>query len=373
MMNGVAALWSSNRVRVVVAAVLLLGIGFGAGILVGRQHGGTSVARASSISPAATPSQSLSRSATSAPHDASSRSIDATPSTRRADGHRSCDPPRFPDSTCTGVPPGTHLTRYTGPCTITSDGTVIDAKIVSCQRLNIQAKDVIVRDSRLVTLWLDQDVMHAQRASGWSASVIDSEIDAGTSGENGGVCCGNYTLLRVDAHGGHNGAQCENGASYCRITDSWLHGQLNGGPVGTNHLGGFLHDGGTPATLKHNTIVCDHAAENGEGCSGDINLIANFGPMRDVIVQGNLLGANNLGSAYCTYAGGVGAGGAESYKDESSGVVYRNNVFERGSGGGTVQNSCAAYGPVTGFDAGGPGNVWEGNRYDDGTVVDPQS
>jgi hypothetical protein len=271
------------------------------------------------------------------------------------------------------VPAGTDLAKYTGPCVVSADNTVIDSKTVSCDRLNIQAKNVTIKNSKLKNLWLDQDVMHAQHASGWSVTVTDSEVDAGTSGLNGGVCCGNYTLLRVNAHGGHNGAQCENGASYCRITDSWLHGQLNGGPVGLNHLGGFLHDGDTPATLTHNTIACDHIVENGEGCSGDINLIANFGPMHDVTIQNNYLVANP-NSAYCTYAGGAGAGGGASYKDQSRNIVFKDNVFGRTGSqrNGDTTDQCADYGPVTGFDANGPGNVWQNNRYDNGAIVRPE-
>ena len=38
----------------------------------------------------------------------------------------------WPDETNTGVPAGTTLTKYTGPCEITQKNTVIDAKTVNC-------------------------------------------------------------------------------------------------------------------------------------------------------------------------------------------------------------------------------------------------
>jgi hypothetical protein len=213
--------------------------------------------------------------------------------------------------------------------------------------------------------------MHAQGKSGWSVSITDSNVDGGTT-DGPGVCCGNYSVLRVEMTGGHNGAQCENGADYCNLTDSWIHGQYE--PTGgLRHLGGFLNDGGTPSTLIHNTITCDAQAENDEGgCTGDINLIPNFGVMADVIVQNNYLGAN-ANSAYCTYAGATP--GLPAYAEQSNHIVYRDNVFGRAhtvaapapQPGST--NRCAAFGPVVGFDVDGPGNIWTGNRYEDGTAI----
>ncbi len=272
----------------------------------------------------------------------------------------------FPSALTTGAH-GT-LSPYSGPCTITTANTIISSRTISCSTVAIMARNVQIRNSKLNgNIWLDQDVMHAQGQSDWSVSVSDSEIDAGTSGVNGAICCGNYSLLRANLHGGHNAAQCENGASYCTITDSWLHGQLDGAPVGSNHLGAFLHDGDSPATLTHNTIACDHAVENGEGCTGDVNLIANFGPMHDVTIQNNYLVANP-DSAYCTYGGGAGAGGESAYMVRSNHIVYRNNVFGRTASqrNGHTTSQCADYGPVTGFDPNGVGNVWSNNTWNTG-------
>ena len=42
-------------------------------------------------------------------------------------------PSAKPDATNTGVPAGTTLTNYTGPTTITTNGTVIDGKIITSQ------------------------------------------------------------------------------------------------------------------------------------------------------------------------------------------------------------------------------------------------
>ena len=53
-----------------------------------------------------------------------------------------------PNASNTGVPAGTTLTRYTGPTTITVDGTVIDSKAIYSD-LKIAAKNVIIRNSYL--------------------------------------------------------------------------------------------------------------------------------------------------------------------------------------------------------------------------------
>src|SRR6185295_14102869 len=41
-------------------------------------------------------------------------------------------PGAYPDASNTGVPPGTALTAYTGPSTVTLAGTIIDSKTVGC-------------------------------------------------------------------------------------------------------------------------------------------------------------------------------------------------------------------------------------------------
>jgi len=228
--------------------------------------------------------------------------------------------------------------------------------MVNCQQLTIRVPGVVIKNSRINgNIWMDQDFT----PSG-SFTLTDSEVDAGKY-QVPAICCGNYTVIRVNSHGGQNGGQCENGATYCIVRDSYLHGQYVP-PGGNWHLGGFLSDGGTPGQLIHNTVACDRPAENDDGsCTGDINLIPNFGTMSDWLVEGNFLKASS-DLSFCTY-GGEKSTSAYPHGDH---VVYRDNVFERGP-----NRKCGAYGPVTGFNVGGVGNVWTGNVWDDGTPVQP--
>ncbi len=261
----------------------------------------------------------------------------------------------------TGVPPGTTLTPYTGPCAITDAGAVIEARSITCPALLIQAPAVTIRGSSMQRVVVDTDVNRS-----WSLTLSDSEVDGGHA-DVPAISNGNVTVVRADIRGGHNGIECQEHSSFCAVRDSWIHDQWQP-PSGDAHLGGLMHLGsqvpcvgtdGACVEIVGNTIVCDAPVNvDGGGCTGDINLLPQWGPLTGAIVVGNHLGANP-DAAYCTYAGA-------GMEYQATGVVYRDNVFERGS-----NRTCADYGPATNFDASAPGNVWEDNRYDDGTAVPP--
>lgn len=274
------------------------------------------------------------------------------------DGTGSCWP--GPDNT--GVPPGTTLTNYSGPCVISTDGTVIDSKTINCA-ISVQAANVVIKNSKVNgNVILDTDRVDS---SSWSLTIQDSEVDAGTVQESA-IGWGNLKVIRVNVYGGVTAIQCEEKSVSCIVQDSYLHGQYIQ-PNSNWHLGGFLSDGGGPITLTHNYVVCDQQAVYGSdgGCTGDINLIPNFATAHDVTINHNLLGAN-IHSAFCTYGGDRHDGLGFPYGNH---IVYTDNVFQRGS-----NNLCAGYGPVAGYGVGNPGNVgnvWTGNVWDNGGVVDP--
>lgn len=268
-------------------------------------------------------------------------------------------PGDWPGPDNTGVPEGTELEPYDGPCLIEVDGTVIDVKHVTCD-LVIHAADVVIQNSKVEGLvFLDTDLADSDQ---WSFTLQDSEVDGGQQ-QRSVVGSGNLTVLRANIHGGVTAVQCEEKSLSCHIEDSWLHGQYLPDDVDW-HLGGFLSDGGHNMRLIHNNIVCDHPVNNlGEGCTGDLNLIPNFATISDVVIERNFFGANE-GSAYCTYGGER----ADTPYPHADHVAYRHNVFERG-----VNGMCAAYGPVTSFDVNGVGNEWTDNRWDDGEEVQPEN
>jgi len=283
----------------------------------------------------------------------------AAPTNEGGQAPEASAPAAWPGPSNTGVPPGTTLTPYTDSCVITVDGTVIDSKTVNCD-ISIQAANVMIKNTKVNgRVALDADQPSSKQ---WSFTIQDSEVDAGAV-QLSAVSDGNMTVLRCNLYGGENEVHCSENALTCTVQDSWLHGQYlpDDQPW---HLGGFQSNGGTNIVVRHNTIVCDHAANSlGEGCTGDLNLIPDFAPVSGATIDSNFFGAN-LGSAYCTYGGEK----STSQYPHADHVVYTNNVFQRGS-----NSLCAAYGPVTGFDINGVGNQWINNTWEDGTVVPPEN
>ena len=142
------------------------------------------------------------------------------------------------------MPAGAVLTNYTGPCTITIAGTVIDHQMVTCATLDIQAANVVIRMSMLN----GTDVTDSATSSA-SFTITDSTVVNGARDQC--LCIGdhNFTAVRVEVRGGNRSMYC---ARTCTVTDSWLHGQQL---QGSQHGSGLREEQGTTAT--HNVLVCD--------------------------------------------------------------------------------------------------------------------
>jgi hypothetical protein len=259
------------------------------------------------------------------------------------------------------VPAGTVLGSYSGcsggETVITTPNTVIDSKQVNCDVI-IRTTGVVINKSKIVgTINIDEDLPG-------SASITDSEVTLGVGTKN-------LTILRANIHGSPvNGGTTLYCYTNCDVRDSWIHSPIIPAGAPDAHLGAFLaNDNGpngstTNITLTHNTIHCDTppTPEDG-GCSGDINLFGDFGPITHVTIDGNWLGAST-GISYCFYGGDSST---KPYPDADH-VVFKNNVFERGTTG-----KCGAYGPVSGFDVNGVGNQWTNNTWSNGGTVPPEN
>jgi hypothetical protein len=191
-----------------------------------------------------------------------------------------------------------------------------------------------------------------------SVSISDSTVNGGTWSD-GAIWGYNITVARSNVYGGKDSVHC---ASNCTVTDSWLHDQYN--PDGKSyHNQAVLSNGGSNMVLRGNTLHCTAILNSTDGgCTADVSLFGDFDPITNVTVERNLLKANNSSISYCAY------GGHEPNKQYpvATGIKYLDNVFERGANG-----KCGVYGPVTSFQASASGNAWSGNRYDDGTVINP--
>jgi hypothetical protein len=252
--------------------------------------------------------------------------------------------PEFPDESCTGY-------RHTGvelrdcPNVIEQDGLELDG----CRfgpDLIIQASDVTITRS-----FVDGTV-YATYLTDWSLgnlTLIDVEIDGGqrvVDGRTAAIGDDDYTCIRCDMHGSERGA---NMGSNVHIEESYMHDFIH---VANSHQSAVGTNGGVNLTLIHNNMDCE---STGDSCSTALALYPDFEPVDNVLVQHNLFNTNG---GYCTYGG----------FEEGTNIRYLDNIF-----GTKYYPQCGIWGPVAAFRADAEGNQWRGNRYPDGTEVEPSA
>ena len=259
----------------------------------------------------------------------------------------------FPNASNTGVPAGTSLSAYTGPCTITTPGTVIDAKTINCDLL-IRAAHVTISRSKITGSVATED-----NSTGYSFTISDSNVDAGNQ-PGTGIGSVNFTAVRVHVTGGNRSIYCWHD---CVIRDSYVHGQFRDSS-GVYHESGIRMSENT--TLRHNTILCDAPdVPPDAGCSADLTGYGDFGPVQNNIIDNNLFKASTGGA--CAYGG---SSGGKPYSGGANNVKFTNNVFEHSEPWQTSGN-CGYWFSITDFNKSAPGNVWSGNVWDNGGAVNP--
>ncbi|GAA3579194.1 hypothetical protein GCM10022197_40850 [Microlunatus spumicola] len=240
----------------------------------------------------------------------------------------------FPDAGSTGVPTGVSLSAYTGPSTITRDGTVIDGKkITSC--LVIKADDVTIKNSLLQSGQCFFNVLSDEGNTG--LTLTDVEIDGqGNTGGDSAINGGGYTCLRCDIHGTVDGLKAQSGVV---VRDSFIHDLAQSRD---SHNDGIQTLGTTSLKILHNRIVI------GGSATSAIILSTNAADqIRNVQIDGNLLG----GGAYTVYGGYD----SPSVAGKVSNIAITNNRFTT-----AIFAKSGAFGPLTSADS--PvvvsGNTW---------------
>lgn len=270
----------------------------------------------------------------------------------------------FPDATNTGIPAGTVLSAYTGPCKITAANTVIDAKQINCT-LTIATTGVKISRSKINGSLVTADGISTTGTR--SVIISDSEIDAGNDLNAGALDAVNFEAYRMNIHGGHRGVWCMT----CVLQDSYIH-------TSTVPVDGAAHESAVRmeqnGQIIHNTMVCDAPNYGADGgCSADLTGYGDFSTVQYNTVQNNFFKATTGGT--CAYGGSSGLStGAKPYPHANH-VVFQGNVFERGAGPSDKGKFglCGWYFPITDFDTSGDGNSWSGNKWDDGGTLNPDS
>lgn len=265
----------------------------------------------------------------------------------------------------TGVPAGTVLTPYAGPCKIIKAGTTLDAvlfddsKMSSCGGvLLIAATGVQITRSSFVGVMIDNS---DNPKAPFNSSFTISDSTMVNPARDWCDCIGdrNFTATRIDVSGGQRGFGCDHN---CTIIDSWVHGQA---PVAGQHISGIRQ--GSYTTVTHSSVACDYdntPFADDRGCSAAIVGYGDLAPVHHNTFDRNLFAAPF--AYFCIYGGTVAGTKYANYPGEGSYIVYTNNVFTLAAPG-----SCGlpGGGGSTDYKASLPGNVWTGNVWTDGKVV----
>lgn len=233
--------------------------------------------------------------------------------------------------------------------------------------LNIKAANVTISRTE-VHGWVDD-------GEGTSASftLVDSLVT--NPARDNCLCVGsdNFTVLRSEIRGAYREIYCRQN---CVVTDSWVHGQQL---IQPQHASGIRQEQGSQVT--HTTLSCDwpHPDDNTSmGCSADLGGYPDFRPVHNNTYRRNLfIGAardpNNANPAgpgattgFCAFGGNTAGKPASGDPTNGTFQVFTENVWQRGQTG-----KCGDFGPITDFAVNKTGNVWQGNVWDDGAVVNP--
>lgn len=147
----------------------------------------------------------------------------------------------YPSADTTGVPTGTTL-RRSGSLTLGQDGQVLSGlDIVGC--VTVTAHNVVLRKSRISC----GDRYSVRTIGDASVLVEDVEID-GQGKNSAAVCCGNYTLRRVDISNVIDGPRLGDNTV---VEYSWIHHLTR---VGTSHNDTLQTTGARNVRIRGNRL-----------------------------------------------------------------------------------------------------------------------
>lgn len=248
----------------------------------------------------------------------------------------------YPDETNTGVTAGVVL-RPSGSVTADRDGQVIEGLDITGE-INVRASDVVIRQTRITG---GKEVGNADwvvviRPGAENLVIEDSEIRTPAGSEQDIACILNIgdarpTITRVDIHGCSAGVSSGGGL----VQESYIH-DLAFTP-GLSHVVGVASNGGGGLTVRHNTILNTYPQ------TAAVALYQDFERQADNVIEDNLV----AGGSYCFYGGEGDLGAAQDIR------IVRNRLS------GVFFPQCGRHGPLAAFDHAGPGNVFQGNIWDE--------
>ncbi len=246
-----------------------------------------------------------------------------------------CTPTDWPTAATTGIPAGTPALQVLSEESLhtTHDGQVFDA--VELQgRIYVDHRNVVIRRSRLVG-----DVYYAVYATegGTGLTIEDSDIVGGVLIPDG------FTGRRNHLHAAAGGFKDDGwifAASHVLLEDNRIDGLV--GDAGA-HLDGIQVMAGHDIVVRHNWIEAISPPIPGGGVNAAIFFKPDFGAIRDIVVDCNML---------------IEEDGYYPLRIDADGMVaVRHNRWRRGHLGSPVY-----VGDTVVTD-------WEDNAYEDGEVI----
>ncbi|WP_394829682.1 hypothetical protein [Pendulispora albinea] len=257
----------------------------------------------------------------------------------------------YPNSTNTGIPPGTTLTRKSSSsCNwmITADGTVVDSvDLDGC--IDIEANDVTIKNSHLRSNTWWGIKYGATKPNITGLKVLHNKIDTvpGQGPDNGGYDygisqqtsgAGTMEVAFNDISGFKDGVDVSAGS----IHDNYFHDLSSFQGAHTQDI--YVYAGGGPIAIRHNTVI----NQTGKAyATAAIYIAPDSGHQNDVEVNDNWLAGGSL----TVYGGDSTATHIRFTRNQFSTALWPNGGFN---------------GPVGYWFPRNAGNVWSGNVWADG-------
>lgn len=193
---------------------------------------------------------------------------------------------QWPDASNTGPPRDLKL-KPSGPLTIAVAGTTISGLEIQ-GGVTVNADNVTIQMSRIsASAWAVIKIDPRQTGIVVRDCTIDGQ-GAGPDGNGNQGIMGQGTFQRNNIFNVENGIVLTGKGNL--IEDNFVH-DLNAG--GAPHYDGIQIDGGISDTvIRHNTIINSH------GAAGAIMIDNEFGPVSNIVIEGNLL----VGGSYTIYS-----------------------------------------------------------------------
>ena len=265
----------------------------------------------------------------------------------------------FPTATSVG-PATTPTTVYTGSCSISQSGLIIDAKVLNCASTGVRIEPgvtgVMIRNSivngGVTTSFgpLDPEALNDDYPTVFTIENSRVIQPFATGGIDRGVCCSHFTVRNSYLQGTHSGG--------LGINKTTLIGNFITTDGTDTHQSGFRMN--RNSTMRDNTVTCKPvgAGYEASGCSAHAVFYREWG------TPVNLTLVHNYWRRGVTSSGqGGGPYAATRFIDcerwdDCVNIVFTDNLFSLGEGAdaGEFPNDV--------------GDVWARNYWTDGTTAE---